>query len=212
MVESLYFNTGTICPLDEIIKLKKKFKCRIILDESYSLGSISFRGGLAKQFGLSNDCIDIILGSFTNSVGSAGGFSGGNTHVSDHQRLSSQAYCFSASMPALLTKYSIDILSSLNEDNQSVKALKRTIDEFYRNLTITSPFKIISSQKSPIVAISTISGTKIFSLYKMLLAKGLGVNLINLNDQKIIQFFLTSKLEGVIIKIKKILEDSMQSV
>jgi 7-keto-8-aminopelargonate synthetase-like enzyme len=65
--------------------LAKKTKCRIILDESNSLGLISFKGGLAKKFELSPSDIDIIIGSFSNNLGSVGGYSVGSFFVTDHQ-------------------------------------------------------------------------------------------------------------------------------
>ena len=85
IVEGLSSNTGRICQLKKIVEIAKATKCRIILDESNSLGLISFKGGLAKYFDVSPSDIDIIIGSFTNSLGSVGGYSAGSFFVTDHQ-------------------------------------------------------------------------------------------------------------------------------
>lgn len=154
--------------------------------------------------------VDITLGSFTNAVGSAGGYSCGSIHVSDHQRLSSQAYCFSASMPAILTNYSIKILDLLADaENNQVKLLKETVDFFYNNLKIPSGFHLISSRKSPIVVISASNDLSVDYLYKSIISEGLGVNLIELAGRKFIQFFITTKQQNNISKITEKLQKVM---
>lgn len=85
IVEGLSSNTGKICDLKKIVELAKRTKCRIILDESNSLGLISFKGGLAKRSDVSSSDIDIIIGSFSNTLGSVGGYSVGSSYITDHQ-------------------------------------------------------------------------------------------------------------------------------
>ena len=85
IVEGLSSNTGRICHLKKIVEIAKKTKCRIILDESNSLGLISFKGGLAKCFEVPPSDIDIIIGSFSNTLDSVGGYSVGSFFVTDHQ-------------------------------------------------------------------------------------------------------------------------------
>ena len=52
VVEGLYKNTGSICPLDEVVKLKHEFSYRLILDESHSFGALGKTGrGVTEMFG-----------------------------------------------------------------------------------------------------------------------------------------------------------------
>lgn len=52
VVEGIYFNTGEICPLRELIELRKKYKLRMFLDESISFGSLGKGKGLTEHLGV----------------------------------------------------------------------------------------------------------------------------------------------------------------
>ena len=79
VVEALYVNTGDICPLNEIIKLKNKYKVRIFVDESYSIGVLGKNGkGIKEHLNIDALEIDNITASLENSFASYGGFSGNN--------------------------------------------------------------------------------------------------------------------------------------
>lgn len=101
IVEGLYKNTGNICPMDELIRLKHEFNYRVILDESFSFGTLGPTGrGVAElyQQKLMHD-VEISTVSLENALGSIGGLTIGTEEVVDHQRLSGSGYCFSASTP-----------------------------------------------------------------------------------------------------------------
>ncbi|NWX91208.1 SPTC1 palmitoyltransferase, partial [Nothoprocta pentlandii] len=90
VVEGLYMNTGDICPLPELIKLKYKYKVRIFLEESLSFGVLGEHGrGITEHFGVNIDDIDLISANMENSLASIGGFCCGRSFVIDHQRLNS---------------------------------------------------------------------------------------------------------------------------
>ena len=70
---------GSICNLPEVIRLKKKYKAYLYLDEAHSIGAMgSHGGGIVDYFGLDPKDIDIMMGTFTKSFGSAGGYIGGS--------------------------------------------------------------------------------------------------------------------------------------
>ena len=70
---------GSICLLPEVIRLKKKYKAYLYLDEAHSIGAMGVRGaGVADYFGVDPKDIDIMMGTFTKSFGSAGGYIGGS--------------------------------------------------------------------------------------------------------------------------------------
>ncbi|KAM9306699.1 LOW QUALITY PROTEIN: serine palmitoyltransferase 1 [Pholidichthys leucotaenia] len=102
VVEGLYINTADICPLPELVKLKYKYKVRIFLEESMSFGVLGEHGrGVTEHFRVNIDDIDLISANMENAVASIGGFCCGRSFVIDHQRLSGQGYCFSASLPPM---------------------------------------------------------------------------------------------------------------
>lgn len=115
--EGLFQNTGQITNLPELIEIKNKYKYRLILDESLSFGAIGPRlRGVCDHFQVPAKNVEIIVGSLSNSLGSAGGFCVGDKNIVDHQVLSSQAYCYSASLPAFLAAAAIVNLHRLSQD------------------------------------------------------------------------------------------------
>lgn len=81
--------------LPEIIRLKKKYKCYLYLDEAHSIGALGKTGrGVVELFGLNFDDVDIMMGTFTKSFGAAGGYIAAS-QVGERHRL------FSLAMPCV---------------------------------------------------------------------------------------------------------------
>ena len=70
---------GSICRLPELIELKKKYKTYLYMDEAHSIGAMGQHGrGIVDYFDVDVNHIDILMGTFTKSFGSAGGYIAGN--------------------------------------------------------------------------------------------------------------------------------------
>lgn len=79
IVEGVYSMEGTIVRLPEIIELKKKYKAYLYLDEAHSIGAMGKKGrGVVDYFNCNPKDIDILMGTFTKSFGSAGGYIAGS--------------------------------------------------------------------------------------------------------------------------------------
>ena len=73
---------GSIVKLPEVIRLKKKYKAYVYLDEAHSIGAIGPHGkGVVEYFGMDPKDIDIMMGTFTKSFGAVGGYIGGSKVV-----------------------------------------------------------------------------------------------------------------------------------
>ncbi|XP_052464562.1 serine palmitoyltransferase 1 isoform X2 [Carassius gibelio] len=117
VVEGLYINTADVCPLPDLVRLKYRYKVRIFLEESMSFGVLGEHGrGVTEHFGVNIDDIDLISANMENALASIGGFCCGRSFVIDHQRLSGQGYCFSASLPPMLASAAIEALDIMEED------------------------------------------------------------------------------------------------
>uniref|UniRef100_A0A672HXP1 Serine palmitoyltransferase 1 n=1 Tax=Salarias fasciatus TaxID=181472 RepID=A0A672HXP1_SALFA len=135
VVEGLYINTADICPLPELVKLKYKYKVRIFLEESMSFGVLGEHGrGVTEHFGVNIDDIDLISANMENAVASIGGFCCGRSFVIDHQRLSGQGYCFSASLPPMLAAAAIEALNIMEEDPDIFSVLRQKCKQVYQAL------------------------------------------------------------------------------
>jgi serine palmitoyltransferase len=104
IVEGLYSMEGSICALPEIVALKRKYGFYLYLDEAHSIGAMGPSGrGICDYFGIDYNNIDILMGSFAKSFGSAGGYIAGRKEVIDHLRYNchSSIYGEPMSVPAL---------------------------------------------------------------------------------------------------------------
>ncbi|KAM0869113.1 hypothetical protein ACQ4PT_040898 [Festuca glaucescens] len=152
VVESIYQNSGQIAPLDEIIKLKEKYRFRVILEESHSFGVLGKSGrGLAEHYGVPIDKIDIITAGMGNALATDGGFCTGSARVVDHQRLSSAGYVFSASLPPYLGTAAVSAVNYLEENPSVLANLRSKVALLHKGLAGTPGLEISSHLLSPIV-------------------------------------------------------------
>lgn len=150
IAEGLYMNTGTICPLPELVRLKYKYKARIFLEESLSFGVLGEHGrGVTEHYGISIDDIDLISANMENALASVGGFCCGRSFVVDHQRLSGQGYCFSASLPPLLAAAAIEALNIMEENPGIFAVLKKKCQTIHKSLQGVSGLKVVGESLCP---------------------------------------------------------------
>lgn len=153
VVEGLYENYGDICPLPKVIEFKHRYKVRVFLEESMSFGVLGATGrGVTEHFGIPITEIDQICASMENSLGSVGGFCAGSTFVIDHQRLSGQGYCFSASLPPLLAVAALEALNKMETDPRAFDELRRKSQLFRSELRKNIKHMVVCGDDiSPIV-------------------------------------------------------------
>jgi serine palmitoyltransferase len=118
------------------IELKLKYKFRLILDETWSYGTLGRTGGGATEAqNVDAAEVDMIIGSLSGPLCAAGGFCAGNEEVVEHQRISSASYTYSAALPALLSTTASETISLLQEQptileglRDNVKAMRGMLD------------------------------------------------------------------------------------
>ncbi|XP_011496437.1 PREDICTED: serine palmitoyltransferase 1 [Ceratosolen solmsi marchali] len=151
IVEGIYMNTGTICPLPELVILCRKYKLRIFVDESISFGTLGATGrGITEHFNVPRHEIDMIMGSLEHAIGSVGGFCVGSSFIVEHQRLSGLGYCFSASLPPLLATAAIISLEIMDNKPQIFQILKENCHKFHRGIKEMDIFECPSFAESPV--------------------------------------------------------------
>eukprot|EP00026_Physarum_polycephalum_P007653 Phypoly_transcript_07718.p1 GENE.Phypoly_transcript_07718~~Phypoly_transcript_07718.p1 ORF type:complete len:475 (-),score=73.17 Phypoly_transcript_07718:53-1477(-) len=116
VVEGLYYNYGDICPLKEIMAMKDKYKFRLVLDESHSIGTLGATGrGITELTGVDRREIELLTGNLGHGFAGGGGFCASTKALIYHQRLNGSGYVFSASLPPFLSacaEAAIDILDT----------------------------------------------------------------------------------------------------
>lgn len=75
MCEGVYSMEGEMCPLSDIVRIKKKYNCYLYVDEAHSIGALGARGrGICEHAGVDPRDVDILMGTFTKSFGAVGGY------------------------------------------------------------------------------------------------------------------------------------------
>lgn len=99
VVDGIFSMEGDIVRLPEIVELAQKYDADIMVDDAHALGVIGEQGrGTASHFGLT-DKVSLIMGTFSKSFGSLGGFIAGSNIVIDFLKHNARSLIFSASMP-----------------------------------------------------------------------------------------------------------------
>ncbi|KAF9377173.1 serine palmitoyltransferase component [Podila verticillata] len=157
VTEGLFQNYGDMAPLNKIMELKHKYKYRVILDESNSFGLLGKTGrGVTELYSISPRDVDMIVGSMANTLSGAGGFCAGAKEVVDHQRLSGQAFVFSASIPAMLAVCASEAIRIL-ETSQGETLLRALQDN-------AAAFRAVVASVPQAIELSSIPGSPILHL------------------------------------------------
>ena len=99
VTDGVFSMAGDIAKLPDICRLAKQYGARVMVDDAHGLGVIGEGGrGTASYFGLENE-VDVIMGTFSKSLASLGGFMAASAEVADYVRHNSRPFIFSASIP-----------------------------------------------------------------------------------------------------------------
>jgi len=147
IVEGLYRNYGDIAPLPELMELKEKYKWRIYVDESHSIGVFGKGGrGVHEHFGIPSKDIDLLISALSTTLSSVGGFCVGSREVVEHQRLSGSGYCFSASSPPFVsTCASAGIEIMTNEADKMIPKLQKNAKFFNAKVNDCSDGRLVTT-------------------------------------------------------------------
>lgn len=157
VTEGIFENSGEICALPKIVELKDKFKYRLFLDESRSIGVLGKNGkGVAEHYNIPRSDINITIGALSSAFASSGGFCVGVVPMVHHQRILSLAYVFSASLPPYCAKVASEVIHQIvdSSDGESSAIIKQLHDitEFSYDLmekSLSSELSIYSDSKNP---------------------------------------------------------------
>jgi len=157
VTEGIFEKDGRMVDLPKLIELKLKYKYRLVLDESFSFGTVGRTGrGLTELYNVPASQVDMLIGSIANGLASCGGFCAGSQVVVDHQRINGTSFVFSASMPALLTVSASEGISILRNQPSILAMLQENIRAVHSVLaSIVGQLVLVPSHPaSPIIHIT----------------------------------------------------------
>ena len=176
IVEGIYSMLGDCAPLKEIAALKRKYGAWLMVDEAHSMGVLGDHGrGMAEAAGVEQD-VDFIVGTFSKSLGSIGGYCVSNHPELDLVRYVSRSYVFTASPSPSIIASVREALRVVQAKPQLRSKLWENADLLYQGLKQRG-FEL-GPDLSPIVAIRLPTKEKTMLAWKTLLDQGIYVNLV----------------------------------
>ena len=123
VVDGVFSMEGDLANLPEIVKLKHKYNCSIMVDEAHGLGVFGREGrGVCDHFGLTDE-VDLIMGTFSKSLASIGGFIAGAADTINFLRHTCRTYIFSASDTPAATAAALEALHIVRSEPERIEAL-----------------------------------------------------------------------------------------
>lgn len=123
VVDGVFSMEGDLAKLPEIVELKRKYNCSIMVDEAHGIGVFGRNGrGVCDHFGLTDE-VDLIMGTFSKSLASIGGFIAGDKDTINFLKHSCRTYIFSASDTPAATAAAMEALHILQEEPERLEAL-----------------------------------------------------------------------------------------
>lgn len=176
VVDGVFSMEGDVINLPEVVRLAKKYNANIMIDEAHGIGVMgrNFNGkGVHDHFGLTDD-MDLIMGTFSKSLASIGGFVAGDEDSIDYLRHNSRPYIFSASITPSATAAASKALDILIAEPERIAHLwditHYSLDGF-RQMGCE-----IGHTSTPIIPIFIRDNEKTFMITKMLFEEGIFVN------------------------------------
>jgi 8-amino-7-oxononanoate synthase len=123
VVDGVFSMEGDLAKLPEIIELKHKYNCSVMVDEAHGIGVFGKQGrGVCDHFGLTDE-VDLIMGTFSKSLASIGGFIASDSDTINYLRHACRTYIFSASNTPAATAAAMEALHILQQEPERIDAL-----------------------------------------------------------------------------------------
>ncbi len=174
IVDGVYSMEGDIAPLPDIVKVCKKYGARLMVDDAHGIGVLGKTGrGTAEHFGVEKD-VDIIMGTYSKSMASIGGFVAASEDVIHYMKHTSRPLIFSASPPPASVASVIAALDIIDQEPERRERL------WHNTRKMMKAFKQMGFDtgvsETPIIPLLMGEMERAFMMWKILGAEGVFVN------------------------------------
>ncbi len=174
VTDGLFSMEGDLAKLPEIVELKKKYNASIMVDEAHGIGVFGRNGrGTCDHFGVTDD-VDLIMGTFSKSLASIGGFIAADKDTINYLRHTSRTYIFSASNTPAATAAAMEALHILKSEPERIENLWK-ITNYALKAFKDAGFEI-GDTESPIIPLYVRNVEKTFEVTKKAFEKGVFIN------------------------------------
>ena len=177
VLEGVYSMLGDIAPLPEMVAVAKKHGCMVLVDEAHGMGFFGPNGrGVYEEQGVADD-VDFVVGTFSKSVGTVGGFCVSNHPKFDVMRLVCRPYVFTASLPPSVVATAATSIRKLRHAGEKRAHLWRNSKRLHGGLKDMGYTLGTDTPQSAIIAVILKDQTQAVALWQALLEGGLYVNM-----------------------------------
>ncbi len=174
ITDGVFSMGGDIANLPDIVELAEKYGARIMIDDAHGLGMIGKCGrGTANYYGL-EDKVDIIMGTFSKSLASLGGYIATTENVVHYIKHNSRPFIFSASIPPANCATALRALQIIRDEPERAEHLKANGD--YMRAQFKQAGIPIGNSETAIIPVMTYETLRTFKIHHMLLMAGVYVN------------------------------------
>ena len=174
IVDGVFSMEGDLANLPEIVRLKHKYNATIMVDEAHGLGVFGKQGrGVCDHFGLTHE-IDLIMGTFSKSLASIGGFIAADSSIINWLRHNARTYIFSASNTPAATASALEALHIIQNEPERLEALWEATNYALKRFR-EAGFEI-GATESPIIPLYVRDTDKTFMVTKLAFDEGVFIN------------------------------------
>lgn len=174
VVDGVFSMEGDLCNLPKIVELKHKYNCSIMVDEAHGIGVFGRDGrGVCDHFGLTDE-VDLIMGTFSKSMASIGGFIAADSDTINFLRHTCRTYIFSASNTPAATAAALEALHIIKSEPERIAALWKVTDYALKRFK-EEGFEI-GDTESPIIPLYVRDVEKTFVVVARAFERGVFIN------------------------------------
>jgi len=174
ITDGLFSMEGDIAQLDKIVEIAKKYNASIMVDDAHGFGVLGEKGsGTANHFGL-NDEVEMLVGTFSKSLASVGGFIAGSKELINYLQHNARSLIFSASLPPASTASVIAALDIIENEPEHIERLWKNTHHaiaHFKDLKMD-----IGNSETPIIPVYIRDNDKSFMISQLLLEEGVFLN------------------------------------
>lgn len=174
VTDGVFSMEGDIAPMPEIVRLARKYNANIMVDEAHGFGVLGRGGrGTCHHFGVADE-VDLLMGTFSKSFASIGGFIASDRDTINYLRHNSRSYIFSASLTPAATAAALEALHIMQEEPERIQHLWE-VTRYALNGFRSLGFEI-GATETPIIPLYVRDMDKTFLVTRMLFDEGIFVN------------------------------------
>lgn len=132
--DGVFSMSGHIADLPGLVELKHRYGARLIIDDAHATGVLGANGrGSGEHFGIEDE-VDVIVGTFSKSFASVGGFMAGERKVVEYVKHLARPFIFTAALPAMQMAAALMALEIMETESEHRERLWRNVDRFRRGM------------------------------------------------------------------------------